>query len=199
MGTRDRILDAAAEIMRDRGVVHATTKEIAKVAGYSEAALYKHFSDKEDIILNVLRHRMPGPSAVRPEPGQSTVEDNLTALARDALSFYQQSLPLLGGLLAQPQRMAAHRDSMRRHGAGPGHAIANIAEYLRAERQLGRVAADADVLTAASMLDGTCFHQSFLRYYESGANAAPAPDDLARGLARTLISGLGSCADDVSG
>ncbi|MBF6195502.1 TetR/AcrR family transcriptional regulator [Nocardia implantans] len=199
MGTRDRILDAAAEIMRDRGVVHATTKEIAKVAGYSEAALYKHFSDKEDIILNVLRHRMPDPAAARPEPGQSTVEDNLTAMARDALSFYQQSLPLLGGLLAQPQRMAAHRDSMRRHGAGPGHAIANIAEYLRAERDLGRVAADADVLTAASMLDGTCFHQAFLRYYESGAGAAPAPDDLARGLARTLISGLGSCADDVSG
>lgn len=198
MGTRDRILDAAAEIMRDRGVVQATTKEIAKAAGYSEAALYKHFSDKEDIILNVLRHRMPSPADARPRPGASSVEDNLAAMARDALSFYQQSLPLLGGLLAQPQRMAAHRDSMRHHGAGPGHAIAGIADYLRAERELGRIAADADVTAAASLLDGTCFHQAFLRYYQSGPDATPASDELARRLARTLVRGLDPCAGGAS-
>ncbi|MFX0575800.1 TetR/AcrR family transcriptional regulator [Nocardia nepalensis] len=192
MGTRDQILDAAAEIMRKRGVVEATTKEIAKAAGYSEAALYKHFSDKEDLILNVLQHRMPGPAATRPEPGSATVEANLTAFARAALTFYQQSLPLLGGLLAQPKRMAAHRDSMRRHGGGPGHAIAGIAGYLRAEQQLGRIDLEADVDTAAALLDGTCFHQAFLRFYEAGPDATAAPDELARSLARTLFRGLGS-------
>ncbi|MGK8555493.1 TetR/AcrR family transcriptional regulator [Nocardia gipuzkoensis] len=198
MGTRDQILDAAAEIMRNRGVVHATTKEIAKAAGYSEAALYKHFSDKEDIILNVLRHRMPSPADAPPRPGAATVEENLSTMARAALGFYQQSLPLLGGLLAQPERMAAHRNSMRRHGAGPGHAIAGIAEYLRAERELGRIASDTDVTTAASLLDGTCFHQAFLRYYQYGPDAEPASDELARGLARTLVRGLGPSAGGAS-
>ncbi|MFJ9370780.1 TetR/AcrR family transcriptional regulator [Nocardia sp. NPDC101769] len=196
MGTRDQILDAAAEIMRNRGVVEATTKEIAKAAGYSEAALYKHFSDKEDLILNVLQHRMPGPAAARPEPGSATVEANLTAFARAALTFYQQSLPLLGGLLAQPKRMAAHRDSMRRHGAGPGHAITGIAAYLRAEQQLGRIDAEAEVDAAAALLDGTCFHQAFLRFYEAGPDAMAAPDELARSLARTLVRGLGSASGD---
>lgn len=191
MGTRDQILDAAAEIMRNRGVVEATTKEIAKAAGYSEAALYKHFSDKEDLILNVLQHRMPGPATTRPQPGTNTVEDNLATLARTALTFYRQSLPLLGGLLAQPKRMAAHRDSMRRHGAGPGHAIAGIATYLRAEQDLGRIAPEADVDTAAALLDGTCFHQAFLRYYEEGPSASAAPNELAHSLARTLVHGLG--------
>ncbi|WP_107659158.1 TetR/AcrR family transcriptional regulator [Nocardia suismassiliense] len=192
MGTRDQILDAAATIMRTRGVVHATTKEIAKAAGYSEAALYKHFSDKEDLILNVLRHRMPDPVGARPEPGTATVPANLAAIARAALRFYQQSLPLLGGLLAQPQRMAVHRDAMRRHGAGPGHAIAGIAEYLGAERELGRIDADAEVDTVAALLDGACFHQAFLRFYESGPDATPAPDRLAESLARTLTRALGT-------
>ncbi|MFE9327388.1 TetR/AcrR family transcriptional regulator [Nocardia sp. NPDC052278] len=192
MGTRDQILDAAAEIMRNRGVVEATTKEIAKAAGYSEAALYKHFSDKEDLILNVLRHRMPGPAAPLPEPGSATIEANLAALARAALTFYHQSLPLLGGLLAQPKRMAAHRDSMRRHGAGPGHAIAGIAAYLSAEQQLGRLGPEADVETAAALLDGTCFHQAFLRFYEEGPDATAAPDEFADSLAWTLVRGLGS-------
>ncbi|MEV6324893.1 TetR/AcrR family transcriptional regulator [Nocardia sp. NPDC051787] len=198
MGTRDQILDAAAEIMRNRGVVYATTKEIAKAAGYSEATLYKHFSDKEDIILNVLRHRMPTPASAPPQPGTAAVADNLTAMARAALSFYQQSLPLLGGLLAQPERMAAHRNSMQRHGAGPGHAIAGIAEYLRAERELGRISAETDVIAAASLLDGACFHQAFLRYYQSGPDAEPASDEVARSLARTLVRGLGSSAGGAS-
>ncbi|MFQ6392108.1 TetR/AcrR family transcriptional regulator [Nocardia sp. KC 131] len=195
MGTRDQILDAAAEIMRSRGVAFATTKEIAKAAGYSEAALYKHFSDKEDIILNVLRHRMPGPIDAGPEPGAATVEDNLAAMAWGALSFYQQSLPLLGGLLAHPERMAAHRDSMNRHGAGPGRAIAGIAGYLRAEQQLGRVDPDADADTVAALLDGTCFHQAFLRFYDAGPDATPAPRELARNLARSLTRALGPAAD----
>lgn len=190
MGTRDRILDAAADIMRQRGVVSATTKEIAKAAGYSEAALYKHFSDKEDLILNVLRYRMPGPVAGFPQPGEGTVEENLAVIARGALVFYQGSLPLLGSLIAHPDRMAAHRDSMRRHQGGPGQAIIAIAGYLRAEQDLGRVDKDADVEAAAALLDGACFHQAFLRYYEGGPDAEPAPDDLAHKLARTVARPL---------
>lgn len=190
MGTRDQILDAAAEIMRHRGVAHATTKEIAKAAGYSEAALYKHFSDKEDIILNVLRHRMPGPAQARPVPGAATVEDNLTALIQGELEFYRQSLPLLGGLLAQPQRMAAHRDAMRKYDAGPGRAIRGIADYLRAEQGLGRIDTAVDAEAVAALLDGTCFHQAFLRYYEEGPEAAAATGELARDLARALSRGL---------
>ncbi|QLY29899.1 TetR/AcrR family transcriptional regulator [Nocardia huaxiensis] len=190
MSTRDRILDAAADILRTRGVVHATTKEIAKAAGYSEAALYKHFSDKEDLILNVLRYRMPSPAAGLPKPGEGAVAGNLATIARAALAFYQGSLPLLGGLLAHPERMAAHRDSMRRHEAGPGRAIAGIAGYLRAEQDLGRVTADADVDAIAALLDGACFHQAFLRYYEAGPTAEPAPGELADQLAATLSRGV---------
>ena len=44
MSTRDRMLDAAAHVMHTRGLSRATTKEIAKAAGYSEAALYKALS-----------------------------------------------------------------------------------------------------------------------------------------------------------
>ncbi|MFI6867182.1 TetR/AcrR family transcriptional regulator [Nocardia sp. NPDC050406] len=190
LGTRDLILDAAADILRQRGVVHATTKEIAKAAGFSEAALYKHFSDKEELILNVLQSRMPSPAAGMPTPGAATVEENLCDIARGALSFYQGSLPLLGGLLAHPERMAAHRDSMRRHAGGPGRAIAAIAAYLRAEQELDRVAADADVDTAAALLDGACFHQAFLRYYEGGPEADPVPEDLARRLVGGVLRGL---------
>ena len=57
--TRDRILDAAAHVMRTRGFARTTTKEIARAAGYSEATLYKHFQDKTDLFLAVLKERLP--------------------------------------------------------------------------------------------------------------------------------------------
>ena len=57
--TRDRILDAAAHVMRTRGFARTTTKEIARAAGYSEATLYKHFLDKTDLFLAVLKERLP--------------------------------------------------------------------------------------------------------------------------------------------
>ncbi|WP_225729984.1 MULTISPECIES: hypothetical protein [unclassified Nocardia] len=48
-------------------------------------------------------------------------------------------------MLAEQARMAAHRGAMRKYGGGPGHVIARIAEYLRAEQGLGRIGADADL------------------------------------------------------
>ncbi|MCP2279497.1 TetR/AcrR family transcriptional regulator [Nocardia amikacinitolerans] len=190
MSARERILDAAADIMRERGVARATTKEIAKAAGYSEATLYKNFSDKEELIVQVLRERMPDLSGMGPRPGDATVEGNLAGIAGASTVFYQRALPLFGGLLAEHTRIAAHRENMSRHGAGPGHGIGRIAEYLRAEQDLGRVAADADVETVAALLDGACFHQAFLRYYADGPDAGPVPEETVTRIARTLARSL---------
>ena len=190
MQTRDRILDAAAELMRTRGVVRTTTKEIAKAAGFSEAALYKHFRDKDELLLRVLRERMPGFPRLRIEAGTGTVADNLTALVRGALDFYRQAFPMLGPMLSEPQLMASHRESLRKYGAGPRHPVDRVAGYLRAERDLGRVAADADPDAAATLLLGGCFQQAFLRYYAEGLDAPAAPDETVTALAGTLLRAL---------
>lgn len=187
MNTRDRILDAAAELMRTRGIIRTTTKEIAKAAGFSEATLYKHFRDKEELLLRVLRERMPGFARVRMTPGEGSVEDNLFQLIRGSLDFYREAFPMLGSLLSEPQLMAAHHSSISRYGAGPHHAVDRIADYFRAEQKLGRIAADADPEAAAALLAGGCFQQAFFRYFAEGATAEPAPEELVAALTRTLM------------
>jgi AcrR family transcriptional regulator len=188
--TRERILDAAADILRSRGVVQATTKEIAQATGVSEPTLYKYFGDKERLLLAVLRERVPGLSRVTVRPGEGTVEDNLAELAHAALDFYQRSIPMLGALLADPRRLAAHREAMERHGAGPDKAATGFAAYLRAEQALGRVAPDADPDAAAAVLVGACFHEAFLRHYAGGPDADAAPPARARALARAVTASL---------
>lgn len=187
MTTRDRILDAAAELMRTRGIVRTTTKAIAQAAGFSEATLYKHFRDKEELLLHVLGERMPGFGRVKVTPGDGRVEDNLFQLIRGSLDFYREAFPMLGSLLSEPLLMTAHHTAISRYGAGPGRPVERIADYFRAEQGLGRVAADADPDAAAALLAGACFQQAFLRYYAGGAAAAAASDEVATALTRTLI------------
>jgi AcrR family transcriptional regulator len=190
MGTRDRILDAAAEILRTRGVAQATTKEIAHASEVSEPTLYKYFGDKERLLLAVLEERLPGLSRVSVRPGEGDVEDNLAELAHAVLDFYQRSIPMLAALLSDPQRMAAHRVAMSAHGGGPEKAAAPFVAYLAAERALGRIAPDADPDAAASLLVGACFQEAFLRYYAEGPDAAAAPRAHAEALARAVVRPL---------
>ncbi|MEG3632812.1 TetR/AcrR family transcriptional regulator [Micromonospora palythoicola] len=190
MGTRERILDAAEQILRTRGVALATTKEIAQAAKVSEPTLYKYFEDKERLLLAVLKERLPGPARIPVQPGVGDVEDNLTELAHAALDFYQQSIPMLGALLADPKRMAAHRIAMNRHGGGPDKAATIFASYLRAEQAIDRISPGADPDAVAALLIGACFHTAFLRYYSEGPTATAAPRATAEALTRAVVRPL---------
>ncbi|GAA4611256.1 TetR/AcrR family transcriptional regulator [Actinoallomurus liliacearum] len=192
MTTRDRILDAAAGLMRERGIARTTTKEIAKAAGLSEAALYKHFADKTELMLAVLRERMPGVARVDVRPGVGSVAETVAALTRATVDFYLEALPMLGSLLGDPRLMAAQRESLRRYGAGPEHLVRRLADHLRAERDLGRIAADANLDAAAALLAGACFQQAFFRYFAEGPDAKPVPDATVTALSGTLLRALGA-------
>jgi AcrR family transcriptional regulator len=195
MSTRDRMLDAAARVMRTRGLARATTKEIAKEAGYSEAALYKHFRDKTDLFLAVLSERAPNTlaavlSRLPQRLGQGTVGETLDEVARAAIAFYRQNFPMAASLFAEPQLLAAHREALRARNAGPAHVGDAVAGYLAAERQLGRVRPDADPRAAAALLLGACLQHAFLGHFTD----QPADDDadrqFAAALVRTLMEGL---------
>ncbi|QJT03080.1 TetR/AcrR family transcriptional regulator [Streptomyces asoensis] len=187
MNTRERILDAAAAVMREQGVAQATTKQIARAAGYSEALLYKHFRDKEEILLHVLRERMPAfPGGA--VAGAETVEANLVAVTDSALRFYLHAFPMMASMVAQPRLMAATRETLTGYGAGPRHPVDMLADYLTAEQNLGRVSAGSSPAAAAALLMGACFQQAFLCYFGGGSDfPESAAVDLVRGLLPALL------------
>ena len=51
--TRDSLLDAAAAVFARRGFHGASLDEIAETAGFTRGAIYKNFTDKEDLFLAV--------------------------------------------------------------------------------------------------------------------------------------------------
>jgi AcrR family transcriptional regulator len=159
--TREHLLDSAADVLRGSGLAQARTKEIARVAGYSEATLYKHFEDKTDLLLAVMRDRFPPFVDVLAElparVGHGEVRETLAELAAKAVGFFRHGAPLLGSLFADPELLRRHREGMAQRGAGPLNVNRAFADYLGAERDLGRIRAEfppvekfmADLVAAA--------------------------------------------------
>ncbi|MFH8756564.1 TetR/AcrR family transcriptional regulator [Streptomyces atroolivaceus] len=186
---RVRIVDAAHELMLGIGLARTTTKEIARAADCSEAALYKYFRNKEEIFVTVLGERMPrlGPLLSDLEAGEGELEQNLTEVARQAALFYEQTFPVLASLYAEPRLKHRHEAAMREMGTGPHKPIQGLDDYLRAEQRAGRVNPGADTYAAASLLLGACAQRAFA--YEMGG-APQSVDDFAVSLARTLLGGI---------
>jgi TetR/AcrR family transcriptional regulator, cholesterol catabolism regulator len=52
--TRENILEAAAQVFRQKGFHGASMKDIAEVASLKKASLYHHVSSKQEILLELL-------------------------------------------------------------------------------------------------------------------------------------------------
>lgn len=189
MGTRDVILDAAAAVMAEHGLANVTTRQIARKAGFTEAALYKHFAGKADLLVAVLRERSPGFGALAAAlRGGAGLEKDLTAVAGAAIAFYRAGFPMLASIFADPGTLSAHKEELHRQGAGPHKANEAVAAYLRREQEAGRVRAGADVRAAAGLLLGACFQHAFLEHMSPPAERDD--DAAAAGLVRALLDSL---------
>src|SRR4030095_16778162 len=104
---RDQRVDAAERVLRAKGLARATTKEIAREAGYAEGTLYLHFADKLDLVRAVHERLLPAlVELVGHLPGKAgtgTVRQHLTELADGALRLYRDLLPLGSSLFGDPQ------------------------------------------------------------------------------------------------
>lgn len=49
--TRDRIIQEARSLFAEKGYEGTTTAEIARMAGISEGAIYRHFKDKKELFI----------------------------------------------------------------------------------------------------------------------------------------------------
>ena len=48
---QQEIIEASGKILMDKGIKGLTTKNLALEMNFSESAIYRHFSNKEDIII----------------------------------------------------------------------------------------------------------------------------------------------------
>jgi AcrR family transcriptional regulator len=61
--TRERLIDAAAQVFADHGFEAATLDQVAAAAGYTKGAVYSNFASKTDLFIALIERRIEVQSA----------------------------------------------------------------------------------------------------------------------------------------
>src|SRR6266545_1056509 len=149
---RDHILDAAHRVIASHGLAAASTRAIAEEAGIGAGTLYNYVDNRLQLLARSIfrrAHSLSQPLADLPShAGHGTVAGNLRHFARRVATILDELVPLFA---------AAFSDT-----------------YLLAERELGRVAPDADCHAAAALVVSLCHDRAFHRYFR-GEPGKPKP------------------------
>ena len=97
MDTHQKILNAAADLIVEEGLDAARINKIAKRAGLTDGALYRHFDSKEDLLAEVyldITKEMED-HAQRFSQQEGTAEERFIGFLED----------LFGSFLKQPERL----------------------------------------------------------------------------------------------
>jgi len=153
---RQRILDAALGLIRERGIGRVTTKEIALAAGAAEGSLFKNFGDKMGLLTELLSQDLPENLAWRAvpaeaPPGRGDLAAALVLFMERAIDFYAAVLPLVAGSFADRELLHRQQERNRERGTGPQLALQASADYLRGWQESGHLdpAADPDAMAVA--------------------------------------------------
>src|SRR4029453_19541751 len=97
---RERILDAAAQLFRERGFEGVGVADLMKEAGLTPGGFYGHFSSKEDLIAEASARALTRSLARWSELGERAPRDPLSAIAGVYLTGRHRDNPGTGCLLA---------------------------------------------------------------------------------------------------
>jgi len=190
--TKSKILDAAAQLLRDKGLSGTTTREIARAAGLSDAAIYSHFKSRGELLKALIPVSLVdykgSAEAFLKRVGQGTVKGNLKFLMKLARDFFQDASPKIALILVEPELFSDL-------GARPispeksNKAETFMADYIRAEQRTGRINEDADAAAIGMILLATAFYEGFTAGLLGTAFTAQRPSS-ADEIIDALVVGL---------
>jgi AcrR family transcriptional regulator len=159
---RTQLFDAAERILLRDGANAVTSRAVTAEAGCAKGVLHRHFADFDGFLAELVGDRVARVTAIRIPAGTGPVVDTVTAALTEVFE------PAAVGLVA----LVISRDTLRARlrSATPvgipllNEAAAVLTAYLSDEREMGRIAADADVDTLALTLIGA----THLRYTGGG-------------------------------
>jgi AcrR family transcriptional regulator len=183
---REQLFAAAERVLLRDGPHALTSRAVTTEAGCAKGVLHRHFADFDEFLAELVRDRAARVDAqavaLRDSAGTGTVAGTIAAALTTV--FGPVAVAIIG--------LVTFRDDLRarlRQGRPYGvpvlaEATAMIAGYLAAERDRGRVAADADVDTLALMLIGSG-HMLFA----DRTGARPDPGAVGR-MVTTALAGV---------
>jgi AcrR family transcriptional regulator len=183
---REQLFAAAERVLLRDGPNALTSRAVTTAAGVAKGVMHRHFADFDTFVVDLMRDRVgrieDQAARLRASAGTGTGVGNLAGALTD----------LFGTVAVAIVALVIFRDDLRvrLREAGLGRlpvvtqGMAMVAGYLRAERDLGRIAPDADLDTIGLTLTGSG-HLLF-----AGRDGVPPDLDSVRAMVDTVLAGV---------
>jgi AcrR family transcriptional regulator len=187
--SREAVLEAAHELLMERGYAGLSMRELAKQSGLAKGTIYHHFHDKRDIYLSVLerdilvvRARIHEAASV---PGD--IEDRLRNVVRTYFALQEERRLVIMMALREAASMEEQLCALiRRYRDELLEPIAAIFEGAEVSGRLRSVDVDLVVLSLFGVLQGFVTHRLLLENQEVGEDVVEHILDLfLRGVLET--------------
>ncbi len=181
---REQLFAAAERVLLRDGPQALTSRAVTAEAGVAKGVLHRHFADFDAFLVELVLDRITGietqSAALQASAGTGTVVGNLTGALLDL--FGSVAVAMVGLLMFRDDLRAALRRAGLHGVPVAAQAAEMIRSYLVIEREIGRIAADADVDALGLSLIGSA-HMMF-------ADRPDVPDAAAvENLVATIMAG----------
>ncbi|MBL1117228.1 TetR family transcriptional regulator [Streptomyces sp. 110] len=181
---REQLFQAAERVLLRDGPSALTSRAVTTEAGCAKGVLHRHFADFDAFLAELVRDRIARlghqSAALRDSAGTGSVTGHLA----DALTtlFESVAVAIVSLVTSRDELRARLRETTPTGVPLLMEATAMIASYLTAERDRGRIAADADIDALAPTVIGAG-HLLF-----ADREAAPPDTGAVRKVVTTVIA-----------
>jgi AcrR family transcriptional regulator len=190
-GGREAILAAALRVIHERGIARLTAREVASLAGVSEASVFYHYKDRFGLLQAVFEEGLR-PLHELADRGISPGDDPrevLTLYGHTLETFLDQALPVIAAAQSDTELRDSMTAYMSEHSLGPHRGVSAIGDYFAAEQAAGRVRAGVDPYAVAMMFIGACYTRSSQRQMPLPKVELPPLDDVIDAIVALMAPG----------
>ena len=159
--TSQKIIDATMALIRDKGYVATTTKDIAHLAGVNECTLFRKFKNKKDIVLNGVAQEK-WRANITPEPFQNVVWELGPDLEMFMTAYMDRITPDFVNLSIGLRAPQLYDETAPLIMKVPQAFLSSLLEYFEKMEQLGKIR-HMDFESLAMTIFSSTFGYTFLK------------------------------------
>ena len=186
--TSQKIIDATMTLVRDKGYVATTTKEIAKVAGVNECTLFRKFKNKKDIVLQGV-NQAGWRANVTPDIFENVQWDLQTDIEMFMRAYMDRITPDFVNLSIGLRAPQLYEETSSLIMKVPQAFLISFVEYLNKMYELGKIP-KANFEALAMTVFSSTFGYTFLNASFGKALSEVEKDEYIKNSVKMFIKGL---------